>query len=30
MYINQAINMRNQFEIVDFCPVLEILIPLIE
>lgn len=29
MYINQAINMGKQFEIVDFCPILKIFIPLI-
>lgn len=29
MHINQAINMGKQFETVDCCPVLEILIPLI-
>lgn len=29
MHINQAINMDKHFEIVDFCPVLEILILLI-
>lgn len=29
MHINQATNMDKRFEIVDFCPVLEILILLI-
>lgn len=29
MDINQAINMGKQLEIVDFCPVLEIVMPLI-